>query len=85
MGEIDLPPFRVRVCVYLRHGALRCAPLMHAARAPGACQQEMQVAEIEFRRWPWTLLPTQVPVNEDGSFLAFGQGTSGTVTRAGKD
>ncbi len=50
MGEIDLPPFRVRVCVYLRHGALRCAPLMHAARAPGACQQEMQVAEIEFRR-----------------------------------
>jgi hypothetical protein len=30
---------------------------------------------------PGTLLPTQVPVNEDGSFLAFGQGTSGTVTR----
>ncbi len=66
---------------------------MHAVRAPGACQQEMQFRKRDdpletpkpetINPEPGTLLPTQVPVNEDGSFLAFGQGTSGTVTRAG--
>ena len=78
--EIDLPPFRVIKSPAHTHmrptswnydwgsfALCNAQPLTHALGGEVLTQQ---------------LHSCQVPVNADGSFLAFGQGTSGTVTRA---